>query len=243
MKCKNCGTDLEIGSKFCGSCGAKVDEISNVQPVNNQLDSQPINNQMNSVDVQGVNSVNPSQVNTINQPSSMSSDNSSSKSKKIILPIVVLFILVCVFGGVYLYFKNPKRIITSVINGGYDKLEGLLLESNSFDYEKDSILVKGNLTFDTNIPELADLKSENFSYSVGFDYPNKKMSMGVSLYEEGNRLIDALIYFLNNEGYISLGDDYPSLIKMNSDDTDFSEVFSIEKSKILSILLSLIRIF
>ena len=232
MKCKNCGTILDAGSKFCGNCGSKVDEVSSVSPMNSSDSSREGVNVSNQNTDYSINSSSNNVVDNVSGVGSTNISNSSGKSRNFVLPIVLLLLVVCAVGGLFFYFKNPKRIITSVINGGYDKLEGLLVESDSFDYEKDSILVKGDLKFDTNIPELSDLKSENFSYSVGLDYPNKKMSMGVSLYEGNSRLIDAMVYFLNNEGYISLGDDFSSLIKMDSEDTDFSEIFNIEKSNV-----------
>lgn len=211
MNCKNCGSNLESGAKFCGNCGSQVEMAESLE----QSSMEAI-----------------SSSNISNDSQTFSDDEKKGSKKKFLLPIIILLVIAGVCCFAFFYLKSPKRIITSVINNAYDKFDGLLASSNSFDYENNTILMNGSLSIDTDIPDLMDLNSENLSYSFGMDYSNKKMEMGLSLSEDNNKLIDMVVYLLNNQGYISLKDDFPSLIKIDDEDTDFSDVFSIEKSNI-----------
>ena len=154
MNCKNCGSSLESGAKFCGNCGSPVEVSESLEP--NNIDTI-------------------SSSNVSNDSQSFSDDEKKGSKKKFILPIIILLVIAGVCGFIFFYMKNPKRIITSVINNAYDKFDGLLTSSDSFDYENNTILVNGNLSIDTDIPDLMDLNSENLSYSFGMDYYNKKM--------------------------------------------------------------------
>ena len=263
MICKNCGSPLEEGAKFCGNCGAVNDSVQNVSNTNPAVSNvQPsvdpaLNNVQPSIDP-ALNNVQPSVEPALNnvQPSvepvintveptlenyssdisgNSSSDDFSSekKSKKgFILPIVLLLVLCSILGGLCYYFKNPKRIVTSVINGFYDKFESSYDSLNSYNYKTTSMLVNGDLKVSTTVPEMQDLNSIDLSYNVGLDYPNKKMEMGATYSEDGVALIDAMAYILNSEAFLSLKNDYPNLIKLNTDEVEFSEVFDIEESNI-----------
>ena len=49
MLCKNCGAQLEDGSKFCGECGTKVDDVNiaseSVNTIDNSVVEPVVNNQ------------------------------------------------------------------------------------------------------------------------------------------------------------------------------------------------------
>jgi len=136
-----------------------------------------------------------------------------SKWKKVVFFVSLFFFIFVMFLSIYFYYRSPKKIITSVINGVYDRFDGFI---SSFDFSSD-VFFNGDISFDTNILRLSDLNSEKFFYSFGLDYVNKRIEVGTSLYENDVRLFDFFINFLGSQGFVSLGDDFSSLIKIDDD--------------------------
>jgi hypothetical protein len=162
-----------------------------------------------------------------------SNDITKKKNHKIIPLIIVLLVVVAILaGGFYYYFSTPSRIITNIINSAYNNYTMLADKSSDFDYEKDTILVNGDLTIDTNYDGLEDLKDEKIAYSFGVDYANKKLEFGGSLTEDKKVILDAILYLIDDEAYISLKDDYSKVIKLDSSNYNFEDLFNIEKSDI-----------
>lgn len=241
MICKKCGAVLEDNNKFCANCGTPVEQpiqpneptpvIENIeQNINETITTQQINQTSNAqINQPGENT--PLENNMV-EPPKIPNDDKKNK-KNILLPIIILLVIIAaVCGGLYYYLNNTKRIITKVINGAYDKFEELAYTQNDYDYEKESIIINGDLTLDTNIENLQNLSVEKISYSFGLDYQNKKLEAGIALSEENITLIDAIIYILNDTGYISFKEDYPNIIKLDESEIDFSEIFNISESKI-----------
>ena len=55
MICKNCGTQLEEGSKFCAECGTSVDSVQeSVNTIDNSVVSEPtVSEPVVSIDMMG----------------------------------------------------------------------------------------------------------------------------------------------------------------------------------------------
>lgn len=105
-------------------------------------------------------------------------ENTTKNNNKIIsLIAVVLVILLILAGGFYYYFSKPSTIVTKLINSAYNKVDNILNNSNDFDIEKDTMLISGDLTIDTDIDGFEDLKDEKFGYTLGLDYENKKWKL------------------------------------------------------------------
>ena len=82
MWCKNCGSEIEPGAKFCTACGAKVDD----NPETPMNEEQDLNNQA---------SVNQAPV-------------KKSKNSKIIFGIIAGILILALVGFGFYKFMNPK---------------------------------------------------------------------------------------------------------------------------------------
>ena len=251
MVCKKCGSQLDDNAKFCGVCGSSL-ELENVsannvfdvetdnsavsepvQPIQNNVGvSEPVQPIQNNVGVSepvqpvqnDLGNVNPVQVDNSNMnDNSVSYEIKSGKSgKKAVGIIIFLLIVIGLLGGGYYYLTNKKAIVKKLINSVYDKIDGLMYESD-FDYKKDSILVNGDLTFNTNYSELSDLDGEKLNYTFGLDYPNKKFELGASLEEKGSKIIEGTLFGANDLGYIIVKDCFDGIIK--GGDLSFDDIF------------------
>ena len=153
----------------------------------------------------------------------------SKKSNKIIPIVAVVLVVVALFaGGFYYYFNKTDKIVTNVINKAFNKINDSIDEIENFDYNKDTALVNGSLKIDTNIDGLEDLKNEKFDYTFGMDYKNKKLELGAALTENETKIIDALLYFINDKAYVSLKDDYKKIINIDDEIFNFDDIFKIE---------------
>ena len=159
-------------------------------------------------------------------------DLKPKKGKKKLLIGIVILLVICAsaLGGYYYYMNKPKKIVTDIINGIYANYDKLTNETISFDPTKDNFSVTGDLTIDSNIEGLEDLKNEKIGFSLGLDYPNEKMEFGAKIQEGKTTVMDMLFYLINDKTYMSLKDDYKKLIDMG-EDTEFSDVIDLEDLK------------
>lgn len=151
------------------------------------------------------------------------------KGNKIIPIVAVVLVVIALFaGGFYYYFNKTDKIVTNIINKAFNEINDSIDKIEKFDYNNDTALVNGSLKIDTNIDGLEDLKNEKFDYTFGMDYKNKKLELGAALTESDKKIIDALLYFVNDKAYISLKDDYKKIINIDNEDFDFDKIFKIE---------------
>lgn len=151
------------------------------------------------------------------------------KGNKIIPIVAVVLVVIALFaGGFYYYFNKTDKIVTNIINKTFNEINDSIDKIEKFDYNNDTALVNGSLKIDTNIDGLEDLKDEKFDYTFGMDYKNKKLELGAALTESDKKIIDALLYFVNDKAYISLKDDYKKIINIDNEDFDFDKIFKIE---------------
>lgn len=231
MNCKNCGSQLDEGSKFCGNCGTPVEMVvsnpinevdSSVESnVSNAVESSVFDNEVQSTVTEVVNNVD----NMVAVSSSGDEIDNPKSSKVGLIVIIVLLLGIIGSGCFYAYnlFFGKKRIVSSLINTVYDKVD--LAIDEAYAYDKNSSLITGDMSFNTNIPDLEVLNSEKISYTFGLDYSNKRFQAGMKLEENNTSLIDAMLFIKDNVAYTLLKDIYPSLIKNELSEDLLGEVF------------------
>lgn len=160
-------------------------------------------------------------------PTVDTTSSNAPKNKLIPVIVVALVALIILAGGFYYYFSKPSKIVTNIINTAYENFSDIINKDVDFDYKKDSMLITGNLNVDTSIDGLEDLKKEDVAYRVGLDYGNKKVEVGAELKENKKSIINAILYVIDDEAFVSLEDDYDKIIKIDDADFDFSDVFEV----------------
>ena len=204
------------------------------------------NNVSNNVETNVTSNVTPTPDTTVVQENNTSNVNTQfvtpnasapveTKKKSKALPIcIVLIVALCIcLGGFYFYFSTPKKIVSSVINKAYEKYDEMLNKDVDFDIAKDSIKVEGSLNFDTNVPGFDTIKDDVIKFNGGIDYKNKKAEGGLTLNEKNKTLAEVMAYLIDDNAYLTLGDDYKGLV--NAGKTDFDDVLNLEDSKTTNI--------
>ena len=216
MNCKNCGSPLNPNSKFCGICGAQVEsEIQNpVQPEVQQPEVQPTIVQPEMPTLESV------------QPTV---ESEPKQKKNFALPIILILLLIGILAGVYYYLGRPDKMVKSIINTAYDKLDK---QVDKMYPEYETMLLSGNLSFDTNIEELQDIKKIKYNYQYGQDKNNNNTEMGMTYSEDEKKLIDAMMYVIENNLFISLKEDYPSIIKVEGEEIGINELMDIKQESL-----------
>lgn len=248
MNCKKCGLPLEENSKFCGFCGAKVEtEIENSeQPIEeitpnnieqpifepkiqNEFESTPVVEPVAQPEMPTpvIEPVQQPEMPTLEQV--QESMVEPKRKKNFVLPIILILLLIGVLAGVYYYLGRPDKMVKSIINTAYDKLDKQVDEMY-LDYE--TIFVSGDLSIDTNIEELEDIKGLKLNYQYGIDNKNEKMEMGTTIQENETKLLDVMGYIIDNNLFISLKEDYPSIIKVDGEELGIKGLMNIQDEKL-----------
>ena len=170
-----------------------------------------------------------------NMPPMSSSENTYDEpKKKSKLPIILIILILLGVGGFFAYkyfFGNTsEKIVKGLINTVYDKLETTLDTTEKYDIEKQPMLITGDLSVDTNMQGLEDLKNIKLNYTTGVDYKNKKYELGASISENNTELLGGMMYILDNAAYISLKDLYQGLLKINLEQSQYDAVLKVEKN-------------
>lgn len=251
MNCKNCGSPLENNTKFCANCGATVEPevIPNPSaqsifgaPTEQTVQPQPVEPQ--PIEPQPVEPVQPVEsippIPPIDEPTleplgmqpnaNQNNYEEEKPKKKKALPIIVVLLILAIAGGlIYYYMTRPGKTVEGLINTTFDKLEEVVTTKTFDEFKKDTVLLKGKVTLNTNIKEFEMLNGETIEYLTGMDYQNKKMEIGLGLQEEGQSIVDVAAYIFDKEMFVSLKDIYSNLIKIDDfEGFDFDELFSSE---------------
>ena len=155
------------------------------------------------------------------------------KKKHSVLPAILIILILLVVAAFCIYkflFNKPDKIVKGLINTAYDKFENIIVDTQKYDFENEPIIVNGDLTLDTNIEGLENLKDIKLEYKTGIDSKNKKIEVGGLIKEDNEELLNAAMYLLDNNAYLSLKDIYPSLIKINDTEMNFNFYDLIEKN-------------
>lgn len=128
----------------------------------------------------------------------------TKKNNKKLICIISLIVGVIIIGVCVLFFilTRPDKILNKVLDTSYSFMSSALKESDKFNLDENSMLMTGDLVFETDTKGLQDLKAEEFNYTLGIDNKNSKMEFGLGLNENNKELLNIMIYFLNNKAYV-----------------------------------------
>lgn len=149
---------------------------------------------------------------------------------KIIAIAVIAIVLV---GGVVfkVVSSTPKAVVKNTIGSVTKKITKTLDDSEKlskkYKFDKNAILLKGDINFDTNISDIdMDLSKYTIGAELGIDNQNKKITFGGSIKGSSEKIsIDALL----EDSYIYLTSNLlDKTIKIDSDSSlnDFFEAYS-----------------
>ena len=169
-----------------------------------------------------------------NETTDSHTERKKSGGGKVVVVILLLLILCGAGVAAYFYlFNNEKMVVSTFVNNVYKKLDKAIVDSPVLDYGKDTVKLDGDLSINTNISGFETLNSEKFSYSYGLDFANKKAYVGGSIAEDDVKIIDAVIYALNDSNYILFKGDTNRLLKIdgNGFSIDVKELEKVNVSK------------
>lgn len=250
MYCKNCGSKIENGNKFCFNCGEKVDDVFIEKDVqeNGIDDNTSINNEglMNSNDEKNMisnnnientnskileqdnklsNDINQNVIsdnnNNINQSVSSVKPKGKNNKKIVILVSCIIGFLILITIGV-LIVKNLFITPKNIFMTGVKKTSNLLTNPLNKDYN--------DISFDFNIK--TNTKEQNQIYDIlnkinikgelKEDRTNKKLNYNFLLDYDKSNLINLDFYANDKTVYLNIKDLYDKTIKA---DFNSSELF------------------
>lgn len=224
MKCSFCGTDNEIGSNFCSSCGNVLSHGDNVitEETKKEKDVQKIYDNNMQKKVKNNININNNTVESLLQEDNSHTKEKKNKKKKPVIMILISLILVAILVVILLLVFNPspKKIFTVFTNKLYSYTK------ESLDDNYDTIYLNLNLR-----PEIKETKNENLeeminkisiNLSGGIDYKNKKFIYNLKANYDNKALFDLDMQYDKNF-YMFLNNLYDKPIMAEED--DFDDVF------------------
>lgn len=162
-------------------------------------------------------------------------DTEYHKPKKkrgiVVLLIICLAVILLGCGGLVAYrifFNSPFKIYENLIKEVFSYGRDIIF----YDEELTKVKLSGNISIDTNLETLDMLNDYSLSYSLGVDTNNSRGEMSLGITEEDQKIIDGIIYILNNKGYLKLENLYDNLIDLGAAEFDVSQMPSTDKKEL-----------
>ena len=233
MNCKKCGSPLNNDQTVCGVCGTPIEQETNnitSEPTPEEPTTVSTQPETNNTQEESTVTETPIENSAPMAQESNASEQSVSIEKKKKTPILLIIIILLLLGvggffGYNLLFKKSERIVKSVINNAYQKLESSF-DNNLLSKKADTALVTTEMQANTNIEGLEDLNNLKLKVTTGIDYNKKNAEFGATLIEGNTELLEGILYFLNNNMYIILKDIYEKPISINSEGTSTEGLFN-----------------
>lgn len=137
------------------------------------------------------------------------------------LLITILILLSCLFIIYKFVIRDQKAIFTSGINTIYEKLANNIVRMSNIDLLKDNIEIDGVLSINTNDKNNDDLNNYLYDVIMGINRSDNKYKLLVNIKENNNTLTSFNYYYLNNNYYLNLGNNYDKTILLKKNVLEF----------------------
>lgn len=156
------------------------------------------------------------------------------KSNKLIIFIIVVILLLVGIGfGVFFIFnksKTPQAIFKESLNEAKKQFntftDSLTNNLNLTNAEK--ITIKNNITFDTDLKELEEIKNYKLDFITEMDYKNKYANFELILGNENKEIANLITYLFNNQQFLETNL-FSKTIKIG--EYEFDELFKQENNE------------
>ncbi len=137
------------------------------------------------------------------------------------LLITILILLSCLFIIYKFVIRDQKAIFTSGINTIYEKLANNIVRISNIDLLKDNIEIDGVLSINTNDKNNDDLNNYLYDVIMGINRSDNKYKLLVNIKENNNTLTSFNYYYINNNYYLNLGNNYDKTILLKKNVLEF----------------------
>ena len=156
------------------------------------------------------------------------------KNNKLIIFIIIL-ILLLVGVGIGIFFilnksKDPQSIFKESLNEvkkQFNTFTDSLTDNLNFT-KADKVTIKNNITFDTDLKELEELKNYELNFITQMDYKNKYANFELILGTENKEIVNLMTYLFNNQQFLET-DLFSKTIKIG--EYEFDELFKQENNE------------
>ena len=147
------------------------------------------------------------------------------KSKKILVLIITLIIVVLAIGGAYAYLmlnSTPEKIFTASINKVFNVLKS---QENEMTTLKGEMKLSANVeSEDEEIQAISDLlETSSIILNMAIDTENKIVNENIDIVYEDESILDATILFQEEKGYVYLPDLLDKYLEIPEEELDFSD--------------------
>ena len=156
------------------------------------------------------------------------------KNNKLIIFIIILILLLAGVGiGIFFILnksKDPQSIFKESLNE-VKKQFNTFTDSltNNLNFTKaDKVTIKNNITFDTDLKELEELKNYELNFITQMDYKNKYANFELILGTENKEIVNLMTYLFNNQQFLET-DLFSKTIKIG--EYEFDELFKQENNE------------
>ncbi len=156
------------------------------------------------------------------------------KNNKLIIFIIILILLLAGVGiGIFFILnksKDPQSIFKESLNEvkkQFNTFTDSLTDNLNFT-KADKVTIKNNITFDTDLKELEELKNYELNFITQMDYKNKYANFELILGTENKEIVNLMTYLFNNQQFLET-DLFSKTIKIG--EYEFDELFKQENNE------------
>ena len=135
--------------------------------------------------------------------------------------ITILIIALGVFIIYKFVIRDQKAIFTAGINTIYEKLANNMIKISNIDLFKDNIEIDGVLSINTTDKNYTDLNNYLYEINLGINRSKNNYKLAANLKENDQLLTSFNYYYMNDNYYLNLGNNYDKTLKLKNNVIDF----------------------